>query len=62
MIDLIYFIYLLVLEMGEGGKGESEREREICCSIRFCIHWVLLVSALRIEPTTLVYLDDALTN
>ena len=29
MIDLIYFIYLLVLEMGEGGKGERERERNL---------------------------------
>ena len=43
---------------------ERERERErICCSTYFSIYWLLLVCALmKVEPTTLVYWEDDLTN
>ena len=70
----IFLYLLLILEEGrkEGGWGrqtererEREREREtlICCSTYFAfIRWFLYVPWPGIEPATLAYWDDVLTN
>ena len=39
-----------------------ERETSVCCSTCLCIHWLLLICALGIEPTTLAHQDNTLTN
>ena len=45
------------------GRGERERQGEICCSTPLCIHRLLLdVPWPGIKPSTFVYRDDALTN
>ena len=42
---------------------DGEREALICCSTYLCIHWLILGWVLtRIEPATLVYGNEALTN
>ena len=42
---------------------EKEKEISTCCPTYLWIYWLILARALTgIEPATLVYWDDALTN
>ena len=67
-INYSYFIfYLLILQRGrEGGREERERERETSIFVFLLMYtfigWFFYVCWTGIEPTTLAYWDNALTN
>ena len=58
------YVFIFRKRKSMGGWEERERERLICCSTYVSINTgcLLYVLWLRIEPATLAYLDDALTN
>ena len=55
IFSLLNFLNLLILE------SEREREISVCCSTFWCSHWLPLVWQ-GMEPATLTYQDNALTN
>ena len=47
----------------KGRKRKREKDTAICYATYLCIHWLILLCVLTgMEPTILVYQDDALTN